>query len=603
METSNYWHSLDRRPIKEGDFALDPLKLGISHGGQVDEGLKVNIFRGAKSVELAFFGTGKGQRGQGGTPESYGHNEREEMRQLARLNEVEISTHAAPDLGPLSGFTGQGFSREQKEQSMHEIRRATEFGAEAAGGGAVVVHIGSRHGELPRALVEADDKFLMYSKEKERMPIQLVNEKTGQLINIPLDHSFIESFVNDKGELDRKTRTFKDLLEDEKERARKVSPTEPIKLANVYGSYTKHQEELMEGERDRFYILAKEERKQFEKLKEMTEEFEEIQKKGQNVDFARKMLRKELQDRGMLPGQERGKLYEEEEVKEYLEKPETFLQRLKEERGKNLRAHEEIAISRDRELYQLKQQTSELRPAQEYVLDEIKDSLARSALHAYDLEKQQHLERPLFISPENWSPESYGSHPKEYKEIIQQSREEMAKRLVEQRGMKQAEARKIAEDHIQGTFDVGHLNFWKKYFTGSDEQFKEWMSKQFSELSKNNIIGNVHIHDNFGYHDEHLSPGEGNVPIEEFVQKLEKSGYTGKYIAEVGGQKEGFHHTSWTGAMNVLNSPVYRVDNQYARWSDIERSYFGSVPQSPGFLVGDMVPSKDWTLWSEVGLE
>src|SRR3989344_2065716 len=186
----------------------------------------------------------------------------------------------------------------------------------------------------------------------------------------------------------------------------------------------------------------------------MTEEFEEIQKKGQNVDFARKMLRKELQERGMLPGQERGKLYEEEEVKEYLEKPENFLQRLKEE----------------------------LKPAQEYVLDEIKDSLARSALHAYDLEKQQHLERPLFISPENWSPESYGSHPKEYKEIIQQSREEMAKRLVEQRGMKQAEARKIAEDHIQGTFDVGHLNFWKKYFTGSDEQFKEWMSKQFIEL-------------------------------------------------------------------------------------------------------------------------
>src|SRR3989338_6640879 len=340
METSNYWHSLDRRPIKEGDFSLDPLKLGISHGGQVDEGLKVNIFRGAKSVELAFFGTGKGQRGQGGTPESYGHNEREEMRQLARLNEVEISTHAAPDLGPLSGFTGQGFSREQKEQSMHEIRRATEFGAEAAGGGAVVVHIGSRHGELPRALVEADDKFLMYSKEKERMPIQLVNEKTGQLINIPLNHSFIESFVDPKtGEFDRKTRTFKDLLEDEKERARKVSPTEPIKLANVYVSYTKHQEELMEGERDRFHILAKEEKKQYEKLKQMTEEFEEIQKQGQNVDYARKMLKKELQYRGMLPGQERGKLYEEDEVKEYLEKPETFLQRLKEERGKNLKAH------------------------------------------------------------------------------------------------------------------------------------------------------------------------------------------------------------------------------------------------------------------------
>ena len=73
METTSYWHALDRGPLgKSSEFSLDPLKLGISHGGQIDEGLKVNIFRGAKTVELAFFGVGKGQRTQAPTPESYG---------------------------------------------------------------------------------------------------------------------------------------------------------------------------------------------------------------------------------------------------------------------------------------------------------------------------------------------------------------------------------------------------------------------------------------------------------------------------------------------------------------------------------------------------
>ena len=31
------------------------------------------------------------------------------------------------------------------------------------------------------------------------------------------------------------------------------------------------------------------------------------------------------------------------------------------------------------------------------------------------------------------------------------------------------EAEKAAEDHIKVTFDIGHLNTWKKYFKGSDQ--------------------------------------------------------------------------------------------------------------------------------------
>ena len=104
METSGYWHALDRVGLGRatGEVEVDPLKIGISHGfGDVGEGLKANILRGLKTVELGFFGTGKGLRSQptGSTPESFGSTERQDMRELARINEVELSTHAAPDLG------------------------------------------------------------------------------------------------------------------------------------------------------------------------------------------------------------------------------------------------------------------------------------------------------------------------------------------------------------------------------------------------------------------------------------------------------------------------------------------------------------------------
>ena len=48
---SDYWNALD----KAKEMRIDPNKIGISHGiGDVGEGLKANVFRGAKIVELGF---------------------------------------------------------------------------------------------------------------------------------------------------------------------------------------------------------------------------------------------------------------------------------------------------------------------------------------------------------------------------------------------------------------------------------------------------------------------------------------------------------------------------------------------------------------------
>ena len=54
---SDYWNSLDKN--RERIVEVDPSRIGISHGiGEVGEGLKANIFRGASVVELGFFGQG-----------------------------------------------------------------------------------------------------------------------------------------------------------------------------------------------------------------------------------------------------------------------------------------------------------------------------------------------------------------------------------------------------------------------------------------------------------------------------------------------------------------------------------------------------------------
>jgi len=180
----------------------------------------------------------------------------------------------------------------------------------------------------------------------------------------------------------------------------------------------------------------------------------------------------------------------------------------------------------------------------------------------------------------------------------------MVKELTKKDGydLSEKEAKEIAQDRIKMTFDIGHLNMWRKYFQGSDQEFKKWVDNQVEDLTKNKILGHVHITDNFGYHDEHLTPGEGTAPIKELLRKLEEKGYKGNIIAEPGGQPEGQLFKSLTGAWKLSNYPIYRVDSEQRSWTDIENSYFGRTG-SPSFVVGDYAPSKDWTLWSETPLE
>jgi hypothetical protein len=196
----------------------------------------------------------------------------------------------------------------------------------------------------------------------------------------------------------------------------------------------------------------------------------------------------------------------------------------------------------------------------------------------------------------------------------------MAERLVKERGLSEAEARKKAETHLKATLDTGHFNMWRKYWQNdpsksmeqNDKDFQKWMLSKTEELAKAKMVGNVHLTDNFGYQDDHLSPGEGTAPVKEIVKVLKKHGYEGALTVEPGADAStdlsDFHGLMKT--WRLFGSPVYGAHGPVGReagwtkdsWTNIQYSYFGQA-RAPYYIFGPYAPSQDWTLWSQVPME
>ncbi len=74
----------------------------------------------------------------------------------------------------------------------------------------------------------------------------------------------------------------------------------------------------------------------------------------------------------------------------------------------------------------------------------------------------------------------------------------------------------IDETNLGFCLDIGHANTTDE----TDNLIKEFRDR----------LINVHIHDNHGEHDEHLTLGEGSIDFKGILDKLK--GYTGNYVIE-----------------------------------------------------------------------
>ncbi len=182
VEFTDYWHAMDKKPLEYIDITTK--ELGVSAKmGDVLQGLKADITAGASHVELGFTGKGKGSLGQGNTtPEMFGRDKREEIRQLSKLNDVTVSTHASLAVAGLTGFDPEHgrFSDMAKRESIKEIQRTIDFAADAASGGAVVVH--TQEFQRPIGAVE-EGKFAAKEIEREEVAV-LAESDTGKLVGV-----------------------------------------------------------------------------------------------------------------------------------------------------------------------------------------------------------------------------------------------------------------------------------------------------------------------------------------------------------------------------------------------------------------------------------
>ncbi|MBL7055194.1 sugar phosphate isomerase/epimerase [Candidatus Woesearchaeota archaeon] len=275
---------------------------------------------------------------------------------------------------------------------------------------------------------------------------------------------------------------------------------------------------------------------------------------------------------------------------------------------------------------------------------------AEAAIHA--MQKTKDPNAPIVVAIENLFPERFGGHLEELKWVVKKSRERMVEFLTEPKiqlgvsrmpvgmteeklnealtagktgmlqenpyylGVSEEEAEKIAAKHIKITLDTGHLNMWRKYWQEdpklskekNEETYKKWILGQVESLAKENMIGNVHMADNFGYQDDHLAPGQGNSPIKEVVAILKKHGYDKAYTVEPGADAS-TDLSDFHGLMKTwkhFGAPIYGVGmggpQVPQNWSDVQYSYFGQN-QPPHYIFGPYAPSNDWTMWSAVPLE
>ena len=277
---------------------------------------------------------------------------------------------------------------------------------------------------------------------------------------------------------------------------------------------------------------------------------------------------------------------------------------------------------------------------------------AEAGIHA--LRRTKDPNNPVVVAIENLFPERFGGHLEELKWVIKKSREKMVELLTEPKiqlgasrmptemneenlnealtpgakgmlqenqfytGISKEEAEKIASRHIKATLDTGHLNMWKKFWQEdpkltkeqNDAKFKDWYLKQVESLAKEGMVGNVHLADNYGFQDDHLSPGQGNAPIKETVAILKKYGYDRAITVEPGADAttdlSDFHGLMKT--WRLFGSSVYGMGiggggpQVPQKWGDVQYSYFGQN-RPPYFVFGGYAPSNDWTLWTAVPME
>jgi sugar phosphate isomerase/epimerase len=207
--------------------------------------------------------------------------------------------------------------------------------------------------------------------------------------------------------------------------------------------------------------------------------------------------------------------------------------------------------------------------ATEFALDKATQTFGNLAMRSYDnLGKDK--SPMLAIEPFHFG--AGISKSEEMVKLIEGARKNFTDQLVKKKGMSEKEAKKVAEQKIGATWDVGHINMMKKYGFKDEDVIQQTQVIQ-------PLVKHIHITDNFGYADTHLAPGMGNVPMKAILEELEKNGRYDEMrkIVESGAFVQHFKKSPHPLSLAAFGSPIYsmKAGPQWNQVMDVSGSYFG----------------------------
>jgi len=604
--------------------------------------IQAAIRQGSAKVEFTFFGSGK-SGGNQHTPESVGRIERQQIREMANLNDIKFSTHASTGIHGVAGLTKEGFSEEARNQAMREINKAIEFAADASTGGAIVFHTG----EWQRPLSDVSKgNFKAYHEEAERAPMMVVDKKTGDITALRKDQTVFEpKFYTAKD--------YEKVLN--KKLVGTIDANEKCKIeaddwVDMNGNVIKKEWLRDPGKMEKLFNrvpVFNKDKTNFEVVEKSFSDYEKeaknlgmdpevlfvksqianqvLQAKGQSLFHAkyyemhkeqRDALRKALDFyqklENSIPEDEKWKIMVQKGIVDHgLAPPKNMMpsEYLREQLKRaedELRYTHESSASADAQAQKALQQMNRIVPLKEFGLERSTTSIAEAGMNAMvaTQKNKDKLRESLFVAPESWLPQMYGSHPDEMRTLVEQSRKKMASMLVN-KGYSENEAKAKSKEHIKATLDTGHFNTWRRYFQAkpgespedAEKRFDKWYLDETEKLAKDGIIGHIHLTDNFGYDDEHVTPGQGTIPLKEFMKRMEKAGIK-DFIVERGSDNP---MAMWE-TLSELGSPLYAVGKRRFNVSHIRNAHFGySAPAN--YIAGAYNPNNEWRIWSEVPLE
>ncbi|MCK5107960.1 MAG: hypothetical protein KAQ83_04500, partial [Nanoarchaeota archaeon] len=501
---------------------IKDIGMSVTEGraGAFRDTIQQAVRLGSKHVELSL--NMGGQAGVASGAESYGKDEREELKEIAKANELNImSVHTPSNIGNLSGYAGpqQGFDDTYRKKEMDELKQAIAFAGDVTNGSAVVIHTGEFTRPISEAKWAKDEQgnqlFKGYDEEIENAVIPIVDRRTGKLLmqvrknqlvyrpkwlkNDGGDYVDYEGNVIDRldervPEYDEKTGRFEVEERDWDFFEKEAKETNDEKIKDL-GRPLKENEVITT---EIAFLNAQLQTNIAQSrgwARYHSKGFSELQKKVKQIKEAKEFYDKLDES---LPDGEKWKLMRESDPNRYSSlagilpsESKSIPDLLNEELRKanfDLEHIKDSSIGYEQQAMESELMKNNAMPVSQYAKKQSMKSYVEAGIFAMEKSQENKTDKPIFIAPENIFPEmGYGSHPEELIELVTDARKEMIIALSERKiedphgrtdengnirmiknpnyqGYSKSEAAKKAKDHIKATWDTAHMGMWWKYF-------------------------------------------------------------------------------------------------------------------------------------------